>query len=369
MIKCIIVDDEQFTLEEIKDTIKHFSELEVVNATSNPNEALEIVKKHNIQLAFLDIEMQGISGISLAEKMIAIRPDIEIVFITAYDHYAYDAFEVSAIDYVLKPIREERLEKTIKKILKVIKNESEIKKTTLSVRFFRKFRVFNEAESVRWRTTKDGELLAYLLENVGIPIHKEKLVDEVWGEAELKNALMYLQSSIYRIRKLFSKYGYEDTIKYANNAYSIKEINIDCDLWQFNKYLNKNYVILDSNIDEYEKIFELYTGDFLEEDGYVWSMDMQEKLKHRYLKLIKNIGVYYMEKDNFNKAIEFLERLIKVDPLYDEGIKLLFKCYHSKKEIRDLKKQFIKLENTIQEEYGVHLTDDVVNYYNALMRS
>jgi len=124
MIKSIIVDDEQFTLDEIRDTIKGFNELEVVEATTNPNKALEIIKKHNIQLAFLDIEMQGISGISLAEKMIEIKPNIEVVFITAYDNYAYDAFEANAIDYVLKPIRVERLEKTIKKVLKIIKTQN-----------------------------------------------------------------------------------------------------------------------------------------------------------------------------------------------------------------------------------------------------
>lgn len=368
MIKSIIVDDEQFTLEEIRDTIKDFDEVDVVEATTDYNKALEIVKKYDIQLAFLDIEMQGINGISLAEKMIEINPSIEVVFITAYDNYAYDAFEANAIDYVLKPIRAERLEKTLKKILKIIKTEPEIKKSTLKVRFFKKFRVFNEVESVRWRTTKDGELLAYLLENVGIPIHKEKIIDKLWADVELKNALIYLQSSIYRIRKLFSKYGYEDTIKYANNSYIIKDINIDCDLWSFNKYLNRNYILSEDNIHEYEKIFELYVGDYLEEDAYVWAMDMQENLKHKYLRLVTNIGAYYMRKNDFNKAIEYLEKLVKVDPFYEEGIKLLFKCHYEKNEIRDLRKQFTKLESIAQEEYGVYLTEDIVRYYNTLIK-
>ena len=368
MIKSIIVDDEQFTLDEIRDTIKGFNELEVIEATTNPNKALEMIKKHDIQLAFLDIEMQGISGISLAEKMIEIKPNIEVVFITAYDNYAYDAFEANAIDYVLKPIRVERLEKTIKKVLKIIKTQKEIKKDELKVRFFKKFRVFNEEESVRWRTSKDGELLAYLIENVGIPIHKEKLIDKIWADVDLKNALIYLQSSIYRIRKLFSKYGYEDTIKYANNSYIIKDIDIDCDLWRFNKYLNKKYILSDANISEYEKIFELYVGDYLEEDAYVWAMDMQENLKHKYLKLVTSIGAYYMRKNDFNKAIEYLEKLVKVDPFYDEGIKLLFKCHYEKNEIRDLRKQFTKLESIAQEEYGVYLTEDIVRYYNTLIK-
>lgn len=368
MIKSIIVDDEQFTLEEIRDTIKDFDEVDVVEATTDHNKALEIVKKYDIQLAFLDIEMQGINGISLAEKMIEIKPEMEIVFITAYDNYAYDAFEANAIDYVLKPIRVERLEKTIKKVLKIIKTESAIKKNMLKVRFFKKFLVFNEEESVSWRTSKDGEVLAYLLANVGFPIHKEKLIYNIWADVDLKNALIYLQSSIYRIRKIFSKYGYEDTIKYANNSYIIKDINIDCDFWSFNKYLNKNYILSEDNINEYEKIFELYIGDYLEEDAYVWAMDMQENLKHKYLRLATNIGAYCMEKNDFNKAIEYLEKLIKVDPFYDEGIKLLFKCHYEKNEIRDLIKQFTKLESIAQEEYGLYLSEDLVNYYNTLVK-
>lgn len=287
MIKSIIVDDEQYVLEEIAETIKDFKEIQIIETTNNPKQALEFIKKNEVQLAFLDIEMPEINGLVLAEKILNVKSDIEIVFITAYNHYACDAFEANAIDYVLKPIKKERLVKTLNKILKVIEVKHVECKPVLKVKAFKKFRAFVNEELIKWRTAKDGELLAYLIENVNIPIHKEKLAEEMWNQVDVKNALIYLQSSIYRLRKFFSKNGYDNPIIYANNCYVLNEINIDCDLWSYNKFLNNDYIISDNNVTEYEELVALYDGNYLEEDGYFWSIDLQEELKHKYLELLK----------------------------------------------------------------------------------
>lgn len=365
MINSIVVDDEKNILEEIKDILEEIDYIKVVEATSDPRQALDIIKNNDIQLAFLDIEMPGINGLELAEKITTMKPDIEIVFITAYNQYAFEAFEKNAIGYLLKPIREERIKRTVEKVLKIVKEETK-NKNLLKITTFNKFSISIGTKVIKWRTLKDCEVFAYLVENVDIPLHKEKIIEDIWGDIDVKNGLVYLQSTIYRIRKILGEAGFEDAITYGNNCYTMKYINVDCDIWDYRKYTNKSYEINHENIKLFEHLLEICTGDYLGEDGYSWSIDRCEKVRHKYLELIRNISEFYMKEKKFSKAIEFLEKIIAIDPFYNEGIKLLFKAYHCNKDIYTLNKQFNKIKVLYEEEYGINLSQDIIQYYNEL---
>lgn len=101
--------------------LEDFREIEIVGEASHGREALELTKKLKPDLIFLDIEMPNLNGIEVAEKVLKNGYKPYIVFVTAYEKYALDAFEVEAMDYILKPICEERLEKGMERILERIK--------------------------------------------------------------------------------------------------------------------------------------------------------------------------------------------------------------------------------------------------------
>lgn len=367
MIKGLIVDDEESTLEEIKEIIGSLKEIEVVATASNAIDALKIIKEKDIQIVFLDINMPGMNGITLAEKITEYENNIEIVFITAYNQYALKAFEVNAIDYILKPIRRERVEKTLKKILKVIKGyNDDLKKSSFKIQSFKKIEVYLDGKSIKWRTLKDAELFAYFVQNVGVSLHKEKIIYDLWEDIDLKNALIYLQSSVYRIRKILNDNGYNDSIIYANNCYTLEYIDVDCDLWTFRDYISKKYNLSHDNIKEFEKLLDLYQGDYLEENGYLWSINLSENLRQRYLELIKNIGEYYINERDLSRAISYLEKAVEMSCFYDDAIKLLFKAYYSKGEIYNLKNKFIKL-NEVSENYGVKFSEDIRKLYKDIL--
>lgn len=366
MIRAIIIDDEENTIEEVKEIIENFKSIKVIFTENNPFEALETIKNNDIQAAFVDIDMPGMNGITLAEKISNIKPNIEIVFITAYDQYALEAFEVSAIDYILKPVRKERLEKSINKIFKII-NENRIEESNvIKIISFNKFEVIINNVPIKWRILKDKELFAYLVENINRPIHKERIIEDLWQDIDIKNALIYLQSSIYRIRKILSNAGYIDCIKYANNCYTMNKIKLDCDIWLYKDYTDINYEICASNINIYESICDLYRGDYLEEEGYIWSISTSENIKKKYLELLKRLGEYYINIGNYDKAIEYLEKIIDIDPHFDLGIKLLFKAYYNKNDMYNLNKQFLKAHKISKEKYGLNLNESLVSYYNEL---
>jgi two-component system LytT family response regulator len=111
-VKILIVDDEPLALKRIE---KIVGELDYSNITSttNPLEALDILKGDDFNLVISDIEMPEMSGVEFAEEALAISPKIYIVFQTAYEEYAIDAFKIGAIDYILKPYSKNELQRAL----------------------------------------------------------------------------------------------------------------------------------------------------------------------------------------------------------------------------------------------------------------
>ncbi|MCF1426899.1 MAG: two-component system response regulator BtsR [Shewanella sp.] len=117
MIRCLIVDDEPFAREELADILKAATDIEVIGQCNNAVEALQAIHRDKPDLVFLDIQMPRITGM---EMIAMLDPDnmTRVVFVTAYDEYAINAFENHAFDYLLKPVDEQRLAKTLDKLRK-----------------------------------------------------------------------------------------------------------------------------------------------------------------------------------------------------------------------------------------------------------
>lgn len=116
--KAVIADDEAQLRVYLKVLLSEaWPELEVCAEAANGREAVEAVERYKPQIAFLDIRMPGLTGMQVAEK---IATKCHIVFVTAYDEYAVDAFEKEAVDYLLKPVVKDRLQRTVARLKKVL---------------------------------------------------------------------------------------------------------------------------------------------------------------------------------------------------------------------------------------------------------
>lgn len=114
-MKAIIIDDERLARKELRSLLNKFHEIEIVDECANAQEALESINNHHPDLIFLDIQMPGKNGFELLNELDRVP---KVVFVTAYDDYAIKAFDVNALDYLLKPVNPERLEDAVNKILK-----------------------------------------------------------------------------------------------------------------------------------------------------------------------------------------------------------------------------------------------------------
>ena len=112
-MRAIIIDDERLARKELYNLLKNYPEIEIVDQAVNADDALEKIKRLNPDLIFLDIQMPGKTGFELLEELDKVP---KVIFTTAYDEFATRAFDVNALDYLLKPIQEERLKDTITKV-------------------------------------------------------------------------------------------------------------------------------------------------------------------------------------------------------------------------------------------------------------
>lgn len=115
MINCILVDDEKLAREELKYLLKDYEGITIVGEGENALEALKLVEELRVDLIFLDIKMPKISGMELARILMDRKNCPGIVFVTAYDQFALEAFQVNAIDYLLKPIDRKELARIMEK--------------------------------------------------------------------------------------------------------------------------------------------------------------------------------------------------------------------------------------------------------------
>jgi len=126
-LKALIVDDEYPARQELRYMLDDFDNVEIVGEAANASEALKLIKALDYHVLFLDISMPGMNGLELGAEIQKLNANKgpKVVFTTAYDEYAVKAFDVNAVDYVLKPIDEKRLRQAIEKVYKLYKDDLE----------------------------------------------------------------------------------------------------------------------------------------------------------------------------------------------------------------------------------------------------
>ena len=118
MLRAIAVDDEILALHLLENLLQEIGGVNLIGTFTDATRALATIAEEKPDIVFLDVEMPNQNGLSMAERLTALNDETSIVFVTAYEHYALQAIDVRAADYILKPIEKDRLAKTISHFLK-----------------------------------------------------------------------------------------------------------------------------------------------------------------------------------------------------------------------------------------------------------
>lgn len=217
-MNCIIVDDEPLAREELQTLIKELSQVEVIGIFSNALSALDFLKTNEVDLIFLDIEMPKVSGLEFAAQ---ISRQTLIIFTTAYSQYALKSYELDALDYLLKPIDTQRLEKSINKAITYKTLLSESAKSTIEDSN-EDFLMIKSERRYYKIYFKNIRFIEGLKDYVVIYTQKEKLITAI----NLKNIHQKMPASIFlRVSKSYVvNLNYIDS--FDNHTIYIEEFEI-----------------------------------------------------------------------------------------------------------------------------------------------
>ncbi|MGM7683803.1 response regulator [Cytobacillus sp. Hm23] len=361
MLKVMIVEDEKPILDLMNIVINQITHLSIVGSFTKPHEALKQFPILKPDVVFLDVEMPKMTGIELAKKMIDINEDIQIVCTTAHEQYALDAFKVYAVDYLLKPVTVQDIEKVIFRLRKIrgyltnpsnkkISGNEEQKRSMLCLGTFEVRN--NSGDIVKWPTKKTEELFAYFLVKPNQIIDKWIFTELLWGDMENDRAVHNLYTTVYRLKKVLKEKNISLNVKQMNEGYMLNISTVNSDLDDFLHYHRVHSQISEQNLMESERAFNLYKGPLFGSRDYLWSIGHQEELVQMYCSLTYQLAVYYNNNGKFNEAEERLKTFLAFHPLH-EKINLLLLNLYAKNDHNRLIKYFDHYASLLKQEMAV----------------
>jgi two-component SAPR family response regulator len=302
-MRILIAEDEPGNLEEVERILTASKQNFEIVSCLKPTEALSVFKDRFFDAAILDIQMPEIDGLGLANYFRTQRPDIPIIFLTAHNTYASEAFDLDATDYVLKPVRPERLLKAINKIHNQeprpthdVSVSSQIYLKTLGGLF-----LCNEGLEIQWDRVKTRELFSYLLMKSGIHVHKDELCDELWPNLDSQRALANLQVTICRLRKAISCFDRSQIcVNFSNHYYTLILGHMSYDLEIFEELSSK------ADAASLSKAIEIYKGEFLEPEGWQWADKVRIHYQKKYQHVVRELIGIYIKNEQLTKAENLL---------------------------------------------------------------
>ena len=226
----IAVDDEILMLGALVTAIKASPDISEVFQFSDCDEALDFVNGASVDVAFLDINMRGMGGLALAEKIISACPDCKIVFCTGYEEYAIQAFKLHASGYLLKPVSAEDVQAEIDNIKGIYQA-----KKPLTVKCFGTFEVYAKGEKLTFKRSKTKELFAFLIDRNGAGVTVAEIGVALFENDEEQKSQNYIHQLFRDLRQSLETVGMEGIFERNNYLYSLNPEKIECDYFNYIK--------------------------------------------------------------------------------------------------------------------------------------
>ena len=249
-MRAIIVDDEPLMLRRFARLSAEIPDLNLVGQFESAKAAMDFAVEQPFEAAFLDVAMPITNGIELAKELKKIRPDILIVFVSAYDEYLWDFNQIGGDYYILKPYNQETLEMTMEKLRLLLQRQQK----EIYVQTFGRFIVFKNGTPLPL-SGKAKEILALIVTRRGKEISNEEIYSTVWENRPYGNVEMTVYyNAIRRLKRVLKDAQLEDLLISTQRGQLVNTALFDCDY----------YAWQDKNMGARDR----FEGDFMSE--YSW---------------------------------------------------------------------------------------------------
>lgn len=353
ILKVIAIDDEEIALNRICRLIGQNQNLELVRRYTDSEEVLKNMILDKVDIAFLDIEMPKFNGLELAEIMINENPNLEVIFVTAYDKYALQAFQSHAIGYLLKPVEQVEIDYHVDRILSRFNRQNgEKQKDILYLKTFGGFECslnHRYGEKITFRTTKALELLAYLHDKQGEYASGDKIMEELWPQMDAKRAADNFHTTAYYLRKALTEAGFSDILICKKGEYVLNKENMQSDLKELLSSQN------------FENAAKYYKGIYLDGKDYSWAIGKRVKYEIYFEKTQLSLEDKYIKEKRNPDAIQVLKILLEHIPSSEEGNKKLILLYIEMDQRQNAMKVYKTYSDILKKDFGVKPTEEIKN--------
>lgn len=320
MYRAIAIDDEKRALDRLERVLTEEPRIEVVGKFTSADEAAAFAARNAADIAFLDIEIPGVNGLALAEKLVSCLPGLEIVFVTAYDNYALQAFHLHAAGYLLKPVDADGVREQIDVLDRRRRKADAAAPRTLRVRCFGQFHCHagEETAPIRWRTVKAEEMFALFVHYRGAPVSREIVIDTLWPEAEPQKAPNLFRVTCTYLRNALAERGFENMLSRERDSYRVDMSRLKCDAAAF--ITGMNAALKSDDIQRLERTAALYAGPYLATKPYEWAAKARTAMENGYKQLQYRLAELYTGRAQPDKAADALQRVLAQDPCEEDAI-------------------------------------------------
>lgn len=374
MIRAVLVDDEEPALIMLSKMIEACTGVEVVGVFTDAHELLAEMEELQPDVLFLDIEMPEVDGLELAERLLGLGGDFEIVFVTAYRQYALEAFRVEALDYLLKPVEPELLQLALDRVIKRrrggagagVQAGNEMSRIVClgGLEIYLKGR----AEPLRFPTAKTEELFAYLLMHHNRKIPMWTLCEQLWPDSEPAKSKVNLHTTIYRLKKTMRDQGLRVHIS-SSRGYYLLECEEPCDYLAFEQEAGALTGAPDAGSTEtLARAVQSYNGTLFAHRDYPWCEAERERQVRLFGTLSKLLARRQMASGHINQAAQVLLAMVGHLPFDAEAHELLMRTYLQLQDFTSFHMHYEQVKRQFREELGENPPEAVKHLAEQVQR-
>ncbi|WP_369436275.1 response regulator [Lysinibacillus fusiformis] len=370
VIRAVLIDNEPLALHYFQNKLQNFLQIEVIQTFTSVKLFLNNLPSLDFEVIFLDVKLDELSGLEVADIIKTNRPHVSVIFITSYRDFAIQAYEVGGLDYLLKPISHARLEKTVMRIeheFSMQKLTQQASSTLLKVQCFDQFSVYSNNSLVSFKTEKTKELFSYFILHPNMPIHRDYLIEILWPDLDYVRAKSNLHTALSYLRKTLNNIGYSNCIIFTNKYYIFEKPNIMCDLYEFQKYYNDFTKLEFPPIFLINQCLTIYKNGLLVFDDYGWATTYKDKHYKSYIDLLEK-GIQATILTETDTAIDYLNSLLEYDPYNEQKLEYYLQVLMNAGHHQQAHKLFLAYEQKLKEDLALTPSPTLMEISNKLFQ-
>jgi len=373
-----LVDDEPAMHLILSKMLAKLPGVQVAGAFRDAESALAYLRVNpDIGLVFADISMQGENGLTFAAKLEALELPVQVVFVTSHKEFALEAYDLTVLDYLVKPVSQERLARTVQRALayyQAKKSSQEANAAPTEMKFvvtaLGDMTVSNGTNRMKWISRKCTELFAYLLLYRGKRIPRSRLLTDIFGDSEQSaGAVNYLNTTVYQLRKSLESLGVQGVIRSENDGYALEWKELTIDFAEFEREVEALPIIDASNIDQAIQTERRHTGELFGDKAYVWATSETERYAGMYASFAQRLAHALLQQGDPTAASKLLIKLNRHNPFDESVIRQLIAIRNrqgDRKGMTDLYRDYVKL---LDQELGIRPSEDLTRLYESFSTS